>query len=355
MSEKSICIVTPDCRTYYHAVSVAKEFLDKDQNIIHATGTIPDGEVEEIKTSTKTIKHYKNGKLDGELAMIDLTNGEVTFTEQYKDGMLTDVADHSSHSAPIPAMPPLSVPSYKGTIVKISKGTLSYYANGKEVAEQTVAPNGSVLEQLGEIPDGPVREFDENGTVRFEATYENNKPKGEIVRYDEKGNIISRENYQHGHLNGPAHYYTYSQNGMTSVEANYKNALLDGVWNSFHINGKPHISATYQNGKLQGEYTVMYKDGKLNVKENYENGKLHGTREIYFPDGQLWYQENYKNGRLDGERFCFFPNGNKFLEEYYAEGLLEGTRKIFAQNGQLLTNEEYHWGTLVHNTERKPL
>ena len=174
MNEKLICIVTPDCRTYFRATAVAKEFLDKDQNIIHSTGTIPDGEVEEIKTSAHTLKHYKKGKLDGELAMIDLTSGEVTFTEQYKDGVLIDVSDHTVHGTPLPVLPPVSAPSYKGTIVKINKGTLSYYVAGKEVAEQTVAPNGSVLEQLGTVPDGPVREFDENGTVRFEAFYQNN-------------------------------------------------------------------------------------------------------------------------------------------------------------------------------------
>ncbi len=355
MNEKSICIVTPNCRIYYRATPVAKEFLDKDQNIIHTTGSIPDGEMTEIKTSTKTVKHYKDGKLDGELAMIDLTTGQTNFTEQYKAGVLVDVEDHTKITDALSIPSKSQEASYEGTIVKVHKGTQSFYVNGKEVAEQTVSPNGSILEQLGEIPDGPVKEFDENGTIRLEAVYQDNKPKGEIVRYDENGQVLSRESYQHGHLNGAAHYYSHSQQGKMTVDANYKNAALDGAWRCSLDDGRPFITASYQNGKLQGLYTLFYKNGNTNVQENYENGKLNGERKIYFPDGHLWYQENYKNGRLDGERFCYFPNGNKFLEEYYADGLLEGTRKIFSESGELLTNEEYHWGTLLHNTERKPL
>ena len=353
MKEKLLCIVTPGNRTYYKAVAVAKEFLDKDQNIVHAIGKIPDGECDEVKVSTKTVKHYKNSKLDGELTMVDLNTNAVTFTEQYKDGILVDVEDHTARNFTVPLQKTGPAKTYEGTSVKTNKNTLSFYVNGKEVAEQTVAPDGTILEQLNNVPDGPVKEFDENGTLRLETNYHNNRPEGALIRYDETGQIISQENYVQGKLNGPAEYYSYHMQGKNTVKANYKNALLEGDWTLLLPDGKVFIKAIYQNGKLQGPYTMLYTNGQTNIQENYEKGKLNGQRQVFFPDGHLWYLEHYKEGRLDGDRFCFFTNGNKFLEEFYTEGLLEGPRKIYAENGELLTNEEYHWGTLLHNTERK--
>jgi len=355
MKEKLFCIVTPDGKTYYKAVALAKEFLDKDQNIIHTIGSIPDGEFDEIKTATKTVKNYKNGKLNGTLSMLDLNTNEVTFTEQYKDGILIDAKELSSPTFSVPLHKNPLTKTYQGTSVKTNKNTLSFYVDGKEIAEQTVTSDGSVVEQLNNIPDGPVKEFDENNTLRLEVTYRNNKPEGKMIRYDETGQLISQENYQHGKLNGPAVYYSFSMQGRNEVKANYKNALLDGPWVFYLPGEKPFIKATYQNGKLQGTYTVLYQNGQTNIQENYENGKLQGQRQIFFPNGHIWYLEHYKNGRLDGDRLCFFSNGNKFLEEFYTDGLLEGTRKIYAENGELLTNEEYHWGSPVHNTERKSI
>lgn len=355
MKEKLLCIVTPDKRCYFRASLLATEFLDKDHNLVHTSGQLPDGEVAEFKVSTKTVKHYKNSKLDGELSMIDLATGQITFTEQYRDGVLIDLKDRTLHGTPIPVVAPSSAPTYDGTIVKINKNTRSFYVNGKEVAEVTVTPQGVTVEQLGNVPDGPVKEFDENGQVRTDATYRNNLVEGELLHYDEKGRLISRETYVSGKLHGPAQYFTYIMDGTIIVRANYKNMQLDGSWTSSFPNGDPCVEATYQNGKLQGTRTVLYHNGNLNIEENYENGRRQGQRLMYFPDGSLWYQENYKNGRLDGDRICFYPNGQKYLEEYYAEGLLEGSRTTYSEEGHLLSNEEYHWGTLLHNTERKPL
>ena len=355
MKEKIICLVTPDSRSYYRALPLAKEFLDKDHNLINTAGTLPEGEVEEFDVNSKTVKHYKAGKLDGTLEIINLVSGEVTFSETYKNGMLLDVADHTLHGTPIAEAVPKPQPNYDGTVIKVNKATQSFYIDGKEVAEQTLAANGSTLELLGSIPDGPAREFDENGLLRAEAQYRDNKLEGELVRYDEKGRPLIREHYVKGQLQGPAQYYTYTAQGIVKTEAQYKNAQLHGEWASYFPDGSPCIKAQYQNGKLQGPRISLYPNGQKDCEENYENGKLQGKRVLYFPEGQLWYQENYKNGRLEGERCSFFRNGNKRSSEFYSEGLLEGTKQIFAENGELLLNEEYHWGTLVHNTERKPL
>lgn len=356
MKERIICLVTPDSRSYYRALPLAKEFLDSDHNLVNTAGQVPEGEVEEFSANTKTVKHYKAGKLDGKLEIVDLTSGKVTFSEKYKDGVLIDVADHTLHGGPTQeSKKPAPQPHFDGTVIKINKATQSFYMGGKEVAEQTVAANGASLELLGTIPDGPAKEFDENGQTRSEAVYKDNKLEGDLVRYDENGRVLSREAYHQGLLQGPAEYYSYCAEGAMKTTANYKNSQLHGEWISFFPGGAPCTAAEYKNGKLNGVRKVMYQNGNAASEEPFENGKLNGKRVLYFPDGGIWYEENYKNGRLDGDRVSFFPNGQKRMTEYYADGLLEGSRRVYAENGDTLVSEEYHWGSLLHNTERKPL
>ncbi|MDE3278136.1 toxin-antitoxin system YwqK family antitoxin [Candidatus Avelusimicrobium faecicola] len=353
MKEKTICIVTPDSRTYYRALPLAKEYLDKDHNVINTAGKLPDGQLEQIEVTNKTVKTLKNGKIDGVLEVINLAENAVTFSELYQDGQLIDVKDrteHGRHIKPAQLAPKASL--YPGTVIKSSKGSRSFYVQGKEVAEETLSSNGTTVELLGQIPDGDAKEFNENGQVVMEAVYQNNQLNGEMVQYDESGEIISREMYVNGMLQGEAHYYQYRNDEKFWADCSYDNSLLHGNRAVYYPDGTLKQEENYRHGKLSGIKTTYYSSGKVELRENYTDGKLTGERTLYFPDGNLWYQENYKAGRLEGDRVAFFPNGVKRLEEFYVDGMMEGIRKVYAESGELLTSEEYHWGALVHNTER---
>ena len=352
MKEKLLCIVSPQLRTYYKAVCVAKEFLDKEQNIVNTTGTIPDGEITELNVSVATLKHLEQGRLNGMLQVVNLADNTVTFQEEYKQGSLVSVDEQTTKPAPEKTQ---SKPFFPGTTVKTSKGTRSFYSNGKEVAEETIASNGITLELLGKIPDGEVKEIDENGHVLAVAHYKDNKLNGTFIRYNESGKEISRENFVNGLLEGPAQYISFTQKDVLTANCSYKNARLEGERTLTQQNGTLRKKEFYKNGHLNGVRSSFYANGNLECKETYVDGKLEGNREFFFPTGGLWYQENYTKGRLDGDRLGYFANGKLFLEESYTDGMLEGLRKTYAENGELLSCEEYHWGALVHNTERKPL
>lgn len=354
MKEKLICITTPTDRTYYKAVTLAKEFLDKEQNVVNQTGELPNGKIVEINVSSWTCKELKDGKLEGKLEVINLTDGSVSFSEEYKNGVLVRI--HEKENIPVAETPKQekAAPLYPGTTLKTSKGTHSFYINGKEVAEETLASNGTTLELLGNIPDGEVKEFDDKGRVITEAIYKNNKLNGPLVRYTPTGEILSKETYVDGFLHGPAEYITFNRDGSFRATCTYNNSRLEGERRLEQTDGRLRCQETYKNGRLVGERTTFYLNGNKESVSHYQNGKLDGVREFFFPSGQIWYRETYQGGRLEGERTSFFASGKKFLEEFYTEGLLEGTRNIYAENGELLTSEEYHWGSLVHNTERKP-
>ncbi len=343
--EQLICISSPTDRTYYRATAVAKEFVDREQNVVHTTGTLPDGEVHEFAVSSVTVKHLQNGKLNGKLEVMNLTDGTISFSEEYQNGVLKQIHEKNT---PAQAASPL----HEGTTLKTSKGTHSFYCNGKEVAEETISSNGASLELLGNIPDGEVKEFNEKDQVITVAHYKNNKLNGELIRYTDNGAEILHENYENGFLQGPATYLTFTRDGSLTAQCTYKNSRLNGERTLTQQNGTLRCREFYKNGHLNGPRLCYYPSGHKEREENYTDGKLSGKREMFFPDGNLWYRETFSAGRLDGERQCFFPNGKLYLEEFYADGLLEGRRNLYDDKGTLLSTEEYHWGSLVRNNER---
>lgn len=359
MKEETIylCITTPQARTYYKAQSVAKEFLDKDNNVINTTGEIPEGKVTEIATTTATTKHYANGKLHGRLEVRDLASDSITFTEDYNYGQLMDVTDHTSpdlFKQMQQNVTPKATPIYPGTVLKTTKDVRAFYVDGKQIAEETVSANGSTLELLGSIPDGPVKEFFENGKVKAEAVYKSNKLHGLLIRYDEQGQILSKETYEQGVLKGPAEYFSYSQRTTLHTICNYLNALLDGPFTLAQKDGKIREQSTYAKGRLDGPHKTFYPTGAPESEEMFIDGKRQGVRKIFFPSGELWYEENYANGRLEGDRTEYFKNGKIRLTEMYSDGMRNGTCNLYDETGELVSSEEYHWGNVIHNTEYRP-
>ena len=355
MNEKIFCITSPGQRTYYQATLVAKEFLDKDNNLVNSMGKIPDGEVTEISTSSITRKNFENGQLHGKLEIINLADNSVTFSEEYQNGQLVHVTEPHISTVSTPVQEKKNAPLYPGTILKTTKDVRAFYVNGKQVAEETVSANGATLELLGTIPDGEVKEFTESGKLKTEATYKDNKLNGTLIRYTEEGNLLSKETYENGILKGPAEYNSYLKNNVLHTQCNYKNAVLEGESTITQQDGIVRDTNHYVKGKPHGTHTTFYADGTTEMVENFVDGKLQGERKLFFPTGQLWYQENYMGGRLDGERKEFFTSGKLRLSEWYSEGLLDGQRNLYDEQGSVIASEEFHWGNIVHNTEYRSL
>lgn len=346
MKDKIICITTPKERTYYKATVLAKEFFDKEKNIVHTTGTLPDGEIYEFGVSSVSVKHFAKGKLHGKLEVINLNTQTVTFSEEYNNGTLVKVSKNEPGKKPV-------LPALEGTIVKTHKGSHSFYVNGKEVAEETLSSTGATVELLGNIPDGEVKEVDDNNNIKATAYYKNNKLNGTLTRFTENGKILLKETYVDGVLQGKADYISYQKNNFLHISCFYKNGLLEGERVVTDKTGLVREKGFYEHGHLQGEQTTFYNDGQRQSKTQYKEGKLHGERIFFFPSGHIWYRENYSNGKLEGSRTAYFENGTLYEEETYADNLLNGPRKVYSAQGELLTNEEYNWGNLVRNTERR--
>ncbi len=335
-----ISIVLGDTKYFYEAQLVATEKQNK--NILVTKGVIPDGEVSEYYSAFKCTKHYKHGKIDGQLIMRDVQTNDIILKEVYRNGLLQskketnvkiDIKDNKTVDT--------------GKTFSRSVFERVFYDNDKEVARQILNQHGAVVKQSGKVYSGLAKEFYSNGSLKKEAYFENGLPQGKVNIYDQNGRIIAIEQYEKGLKNGQTVLYNFIQNVLAEEKLDYKNGMINGKHQLFGPNGKLILVEEYKNDKLNGTREIFFQNGKPSSKENYKDDVLEGTRQMYYESGQVLYEESYIGGKLQGKRKGYYPDGSLFLQENYKDGLLEGKRVVFHENGQIDTQENYKEGKLV--------
>jgi len=162
---------------------LARELCDAKGNVIHTTGTIPDGTVKEYFENGALLAeyNYKDGKLEG-TSKGYYQNGAFRGEWNYKNGKL------------------------EGKIkVFHENGKLNYEFNYKNDKRDGVSnyydKNGKLLYEWNYREDkleGMSKGYYENGQVKAEYNYKDDKRNGISKTYDEKGKLLSVENYKNG-------------------------------------------------------------------------------------------------------------------------------------------------------------
>ena len=334
-----ISIVLGDTKYFYEAQLVATEKQNK--NLVVTKGIIPDGEVSEYYSAFKCTKHYKNGKLHGQLLVRDVQSNEIILKEVYQNGVLQSKKETS-----------IKVETKDNNVSSgktFSRSVFErvFYENEKEVARQILNQQGKVMQQTGKVYTGEAKEFYSNGSLKREAYFEKGLPQGKVNIYDQNGRLIAIEHYEKGLKNGQTLLYNFVQNVLSEERIDYKNGLLEGKHQLFGPNGKLILIEEYKGDKLNGTREIFFQNGRPSSKENYKDDKLEGTRQLYYESGQILYEEFYVNGKLQGQRKGYFEDGSLFLQENYSKGLLEGKRVVFHKNGQIDVQENYKDGKLI--------
>ncbi len=164
---------------------VAKQIIDDGENIIEATGKIPDGIVTQYYESGKVEleSHYKDGKREG------------TGKKYYENGNLQ--AEMIFRDNKIDGLEKIYYE--KGTLKSAMK-----YKNG--------------------MLEGVSKEYYENGKLRSERKYKHNQLHGVKKLYFESGTLMGEWNYKNGKRNGKTRRY-YEHGGTRYINI-YKDAKL---------------------------------------------------------------------------------------------------------------------------------
>lgn len=222
--------------------------------------------------------------------------------------------------------------------------------------------------------------FWDNGNLRLEGTYRNDKKHGFFKYYDENGQFISIEKYENDELLADAEEtkildrkVNYHPNGQPKIIATYHNDLPEGIRREFDTAGniiKGYVFShgvlrfegiTDLNGKRQGEWREYYPTGELRWVGKYRNSLPIGEWKFYFLDQTIEVSGKYNNkGEKIDEWIWHYPDGRTMRIENYEMGELEGPfveydeKEVVIAKGDYLGDEKEGEWFYIHNhvTER---
>ncbi|WP_234859380.1 toxin-antitoxin system YwqK family antitoxin [Aquimarina aquimarini] len=166
-------------------------------------------------------------------------------------------------------------------------------------------------------PNGITKEYDKDGTLKFEWNYTDNILNGISTEYH-PNKTFSKWNYKDGELiAGKAYYscgtlmeeytflngkregfaYRYYQTGEKETAWLFKNDILVSG-KGFYPTGEKKIDFSYVNGIPEGIAKEYYKNGAIKMEWSYSNGILNGVTKEYFDNGRLKYTWNYREGKV---------------------------------------------------------
>jgi len=206
--------------------------------------------------------------------------------------------------------------------------------------------------------------FWENGTVKEEGTYQNDKKQGFFKYYDESGNLKYVEKYDHDNLikDVPETRQmdvktVYYANGKPKITATYYKGVPEGIRREFNEEGrviKGYVFAngilkyegiTDEDGKRQGFWKEFYPAGELKSEGNYQDSKQQGIWKFYFENQKIEIEGAYHNGKKEGSWFWYYPNGELLQEMNWNKGKLEGDFVEYNELGDITVKGKFVDGT----------
>ena len=201
----------------------------------------------------------------------------------------------------------------KNTILLILLFLFTTFCGGKTREEiEKRYNNGSkkiVAIYNGEEVDGIIVKrisYFQNGKVRNEENYKDEKPDGKWTTYNESGKITYEEYYKDGKAYS---YLVYSGYGQKINEANFVDGKIQEEF-IYYNSGELRRSIQYHHtNKFNiSSHKKYYKDGSLLESIEYKNGILNGPWRWYYQSGNLWKEEYYKNGAWHGDWNYYYDN-----------------------------------------------
>ena len=191
--------------------------------------------------------------------------------------------------------------------------------------------------------DGPFQKYYENGQLKIEGYYKNNKKVSIWKEYHDNGQL--------------SNVYTYDANGKKTGygESYYKNGNLntksaplnDGVvvYKKYHEETKALVHEFYKGPREKKEQKMIflgyYENGSLKTKAHIINGELQGLWTQYYVTSEKEWEVNYANGYKLGSYKLFYKNGNIKVEGEHWGGLKHGKEKRYNETGNLIWEGDY--------------
>lgn len=211
------------------------------------------------------------------------------------------------------------------------------------------------------LKQGRWKYFYDDGKVRLEGIYRDDKRNGYFKEYDEKGMLTDIAKYVNDErqeetpelvkLDVKTDYYP---NGKPKTVASYKSDVPEGIRRDYDTAGKVVASYTYKEGKIisegiiddegvkDGPWKEFYEGGQLRAEGMYSLGNRIGRWRFYHENGSIEQEGTFNNqGNPEGPWKWFYDDGKILREENYRNGLSDGLYTEYDESGKVITQGEF--------------
>jgi antitoxin component YwqK of YwqJK toxin-antitoxin module len=201
-----------------------------------------------------------------------------------------------------------------------------------------------------DLRQGYWKTYYDNGSIKYEGYFKDNKPVGEFKRYFENKVIKSIMVFEDD--GETAYTNIFYENGKLAAEGIYINQEKDGVWKYYsYYDEFLSIEEVYSMGIKNGKSTKFYKSGQISETLNWTEGHKNGEWIQYFTNGKYKIIGSYKDGKLHGKFVVYYDTGIPNVVGTYYENLRDGDWIIYDRKGKTDYKIEYNKGIAKNQKE----
>lgn len=201
-------------------------------------------------------------------------------------------------------------------------------------------------QELNQVDDkglkhGKWRKTFENGVIKYEGQFRNNRPFGEFRYYYETAELKTIMTFSDDGV--IAYSRSFHANGKLMAQGKYINQQKDSTWTFFSdIDGKLIIREDYIDGRKHGKSILYFPDNEQVAEvTEFKMGIKDGEYLKCFPDGRIMTKTTYQNNSLHGDFTVFYNSGAIEIKGKYLNGEKSGNWEYFSEDGKALTEEQY--------------
>lgn len=197
------------------------------------------------------------------------------------------------------------------------------------------------------LKQGKWVEKDEQGNIKYEGTFKNDKPIGSFTFYYPSKAIQSKIEYDQNRNSAVAIFF--HDNGQKKADGAYLNQQKNGRWVYYNSLGTMISEEQYIQGKKEGLAVNYFPDGKKAALDSFHLDQRQGICIKYYDNGQKRIEANYEEDMTEGRYIEYFMDGKIKAQGKYLDGVKSGTWEYFHESG------EKHYKELYTNGKRTEL
>jgi antitoxin component YwqK of YwqJK toxin-antitoxin module len=207
--------------------------------------------------------------------------------------------------------------------------------------------------ELADNPKAAIAEVDELEVEKnfyldvplYKLEFKNNLLEGVFEEFYREGSTKKVVNYQKGMPHGD--FFEFSESGELLLSGNYFEGQKSGDWTVFRSDGSVESEYSYENNLLVGTSTSYYANGQVAERIPFDRGTISGGYESFFSDGSPKERVSFVAGEEQGEFKQFHPNGKLAIAANFSKGILEGSWENYDDQGHLVTKGSFVKGDRV--------